>query len=1330
MAGLYFDIGVNDQTRDKLSQIIASIKTAGKTAAEISSSIMNTVSSAYSTAVRRSVVSGSSIKDALMESYKQLVNESEVIGEEMHTKIEEALKNPLDTSGIKATIDQLKAQLAELQSKGITSDNEKKAVEELASSIGVLEGAVEMANFQYEDYNKCIDRNRKLMIDMRARGEENTQAYRMLEAETLQYQQAIDDTNDSLNKMKEEGKGLTTLVGTFQALTGMLSTYAGVMAMVGEEDEDAAKQQQKLQSIMSVTVGVQSIYNSLQSKSAIMSGVYALKASAAAKAMEMQAKATKSATIAQKALNVVAKANPYTLLAIAIASVVGAIALWRKSNQGLSKELQQMTKAMSSATAQTNLEKANLSKLVTELKNANEGSEEYQKIKENIVKNYSKYLPNLATELSDIKNLSTCYDKLATSIEKAAKSKSYIETMQKAQEEYATRVTKNLTTLQERWIETYGEEEGMRLVQVLNDSMKNGQIDFKSIDPKDFQKMTGGGSWFQNMFSTSSSSGKLMDINQAMQELQELDKMLRNAFDINTPVAEQTEETLNTMSNFADALKKLYEQIANESLNIQKQQTKDKIKQLEIERKQALNTLQQEKADFIKQYGDKNKDEIEKAFKQKEYLINLKYDTNLLEIKQDLNKFIKEIKNKPLSMEFVSMDLDTQATEINNELANLTPLQKRIDKMKELLEIDKERLKVTYENGREEINNQEKQDIETAKNNGGTQADIKAIQESYNQQRLIYDNAYQAQLSQLELQGEHNILNEKLKAYEDYVTGKFAIDQQYEDELRSLQEKKENGEITEEQYNTGVSIAGTQQETSLNDLAMQTLGEMDSSFEEEISDLVGDVLAMSLEKLQEYIPTLQKQLQQLKSEGKDTSEVQVQINAGLKRMGTLQTQNTSKGDKGYKKLTTRTQTFTQAIQMAQSEMSTLTEIFGDDMTDAQKSMLEGTESLVAGIAMLGVGIQAAIEAEKDAEKGSVILTVIALALEVLNATIKVFKQLFASDSIAAEERVEANTKKIEKLQLALKKLETAQKSQTGTKYWQTQSDSIANMQEQLKLYQKNIQEAENMSKNANKKKDRKEWAEKLNDYQEDYLEMEQQIIDAQNELIEGVTGLSFDSLTESLADSIIEGFESGLDGGLDAWDDAVDDMMTTMLKTQMTMQIQNQLQPYFDRFFKQIEANAENGTQLSEAQYKAFASEMESQKEKATSMLEYYNKLYQELGLNQSDQVDATEGAFESMSQDTADELNARFTALQIEGSNLVVGQGVQTEAMLAMSNTMDGFLSIFEDVPYYVRLMNSGLNSLQDLAQTQSDRLLIIANNTELIADNSKYLKTIYNKL
>ena len=107
------------------------------------------------------------------------------------------------------------------------------------------------------------------------------------------------------------------------------------------------------------------------------------------------------------------------------------------------------------------------------------------------------------------------------------------------------------------------------------------------------------------------------------------------------------------------------------------------------------------------------------------------------------------------------------------------------------------------------------------------------------------------------------------------------------------------------------------------------------------------------------------------------------------------------------------------------------------------------------------------------------------------------------------------------------------------------------------------------------------------------------------------------------------------------------------------------------------------------------------------------------MGLLDDADIESESKGFQAMSQDTADELNGRFTALQI------IGAGIQMSAQ-GMATRVEDIARINMGIQGGVtELANNSSVALQ-IAQNQLNELRIIADNTKMLEDTNKLLKEV----
>lgn len=184
--------------------------------------------------------------------------------------------------------------------------------------------------------------------------EVTAEQFREAEAEVKKYGEAISDTN-------ARTKALTA--GTIGSLAQGLSLVTGTMAMgtslmgaFGGKSEELNQIMIKTQALLAATVTLQEIKNTTVQKGGVISGIMTIQEMARARATNLAAAGTVRATIAQRALNLVANANPYVLLATAIITVVGALALYAAGSSKAAKTTQELNKKMADSVAEPIIE--------------------------------------------------------------------------------------------------------------------------------------------------------------------------------------------------------------------------------------------------------------------------------------------------------------------------------------------------------------------------------------------------------------------------------------------------------------------------------------------------------------------------------------------------------------------------------------------------------------------------------------------------------------------------------------------------------------------------------------------------------------------------------------------------------------------------------------------------------------------------------------------------------------------------------------------------------------------------------------------------------------
>lgn len=215
-------------------------------------------------------------------------------------------------------------------------DEANHSLGDFHDNVGNYPGAVEPVTAQIKELTQAL-------IGMKVAGQENTEEYQQTLQKLGELKDAMGDAQQEIKNMASDTSALDSVLQGAQATAGAFSAALGVMNLIGDSDSKTAKElaaaQQKLQAAIAITTGLQSVQNALQKQSALMMGIQKIQILAAAKAQDAYTAATGRATIAQRVFNFVAKQNPYVLLAMAIITVVGAIAAFVGGSEEQEKQV-------------------------------------------------------------------------------------------------------------------------------------------------------------------------------------------------------------------------------------------------------------------------------------------------------------------------------------------------------------------------------------------------------------------------------------------------------------------------------------------------------------------------------------------------------------------------------------------------------------------------------------------------------------------------------------------------------------------------------------------------------------------------------------------------------------------------------------------------------------------------------------------------------------------------------------------------------------------------------------------------------------------------------
>lgn len=183
------------------------------------------------------------------------------------------------------------------------------------------------------------------------------------------------------------------------------------------------------------------------------------------------------------------------------------------------------------------------------------------------------------------------------------------------------------------------------------------------------------------------------------------------------------------------------------------------------------------------------------------------------------------------------------------------------------------------------------------------------------------------------------------------------------------------------------------------------------------------------------------------------------------------------------------------------------------------------------------------------------------------------------------------------------------------------------------------------------------YGERVTDKLDDYIEQAGKLEELTDNLYEGLTGMSFDSMYDSFVSSLMDMEKSAEDVA----DDISKYFMQAMLSNAIGEQFSDKLRTWYDKFG---EAMKDDGT-LDNNERKELMDEYMGYVDEAMKLRDElaaatgYDKISQE-----STSQSASSKGFQAMSQDTGEELNGRFTALQISNEEIKNQNIIQSQSL------------------------------------------------------------------
>ena len=1066
------------------------------------------------------------------------------------------------------------------------------------------------------------------------------------------------------------------------------------------------------------------------------------------------------------ALNVAMAKNPYVAVAAAVAALGLGIYKLVTYQTEAEKALERLDAAGKESEKAALSEQRELAKLNGELSSLKEGTDEYNTVKEKIVAGYSKYYDGLEEEINKVGLTEEAYKKLTKAITDSYGARQYQQFKSQQEDWLDNIMSDNLGKIQDRLYSELGDKEGAKLYSEiyhailerrdldaaiqdkLNEIQDKGtifadsRIDTYISNIREAQKIT------EDLDGKAREKFGVTSINTSQQTANE-------PFSTEGKSISQLEEEIKKAETSLASLKKALADGSGTKEAVDQQEAY--IKSLQdtiLEREKDLRVINEVKTQISKL----EKEQGETVSGSKEYnALQSRIDalraklpktaTGLTDINaytDQLNR-IKELRKKNASERIrLDTDLENQVEQarinamedgIGKEMA-----QRELNNKIELQDIERQKQEYIRK-----ITEAQRQIFE-AEENAKADKDKNYKKKAFDPSSVSVDTSMFDNMSEYTKQKQANetanYYNNILAKYQDYTTKRLSVEKKYQNDLANLE--KAGG--TEEQkaelfYQRTEALNAIDKEFAMREVSFQTWA--------------NSITNMSLDELERLLTEAEQELARMENEGgTNGNELAVQrakVTATKDRIANIKSKESTSPDKRSIK---EWQELYKTLSKVEREFEELGDTIGGtvgEIISAAGSISSSTLQMIDGIvtlanssstAMSGTA-EAASTAIQNVEKASVILSIVGAALQVATKIVSLFrqessyekyeeakevyesyidildqiieKQLELADSLSGENAQAAYDKAIELYKKQAdsarvlgaqyyKSRESGKKSKGYQDFydmsaagWQQAASALGiSAKELAMMMSKNMTNLFNLPVEQLEKlmSEAPLFIAQLDSEAQEYIK---QIIEAENNIkstaereMENATGISF----ESFSDDILESLYDVEKGAEDIADDIADYMRKALIKAMYVKQYEPEMRKWYEMW-----AEATGDGEIDPEEQTALDNLKKSIIQGAEAGAAAINAQF---GTGSTTKQKSKAGGFETMSQDTATELNGRFTALQLSGEeikNQMISAVIFLNSLLSISTNSNSILnnilnqhvitnSYLEDIAKYTKLI------------------------------------------
>lgn len=1009
---------------------------------------------------------------------------------------------------------------------------------------------------------------------------------------------------------------------------------------------------------------------------------------------------------AQSLLNKTLLANPY----VAVAAAVAALGLGIYKLVTYQTEAEKAQERLNDEFGKTEVaalnEMSTLRELNRQLTEAKKWSDEWFAIKEKIVNGYSKYLSGIDEEIDKTGSLAGQYEKLEKAIRKSMAAQNYTNFAKQEEDIYNSVREKNLTKVYDAFTKKYGDESGLKVYRNWLNWLDSGR-DIPTEIQRIFNDVSTG--WGE------SANTLLFEIRRQAEIRNKNLEEYRNKYFIPEPSFDSPTENIFTtegksISQLEEEIKKAETSLASlKKALADGSGTKEAVDQQEAYIKSLQDTILEREKDL--RVINEVKTQISKLEKEQGETVSGSKEYNALQSRIDaLRAKLPKTKSDKAAEDKQAKEQKEAEQKLVDELLELRKKnqEKEISLWEEGKDKKLKQINYYYEEQKKEIKKKEKElaelnkvaKIEPSKlNENGLTTEQ---QENIDTANRLNEKNKNKQTKEI-LDDEINAMNDYLAAYGNYYEKRNAIIEQGESRKvgKNEWEQKSIDEETKRAL-SDLDIEANKSTSAISklfdDMRQHTVADMrlianeaERAFQFLQSGEWDENKGLEFGMTKETFDTLRKSPEELERIRKGIDNVRNSADQsetgfnklanGLKKVFDAGS-NTKKLQDGLEEIRSGLSEVLSVAQFLSDTFSNLGEAFGSDT-------LSG---IAEGINVAMDGLNSAMQ---GAEAGAIFGPIGSAAGAAIGLVSSLASSIAKIHDAKNEKRIQELQDQVDTLDRSYEKLGKSIETAYGKSASSLIEDQNKLLEQQKGLIQNQIKEEQDKK---NTDSDRiKEWENQID-------EINNLISDNKEKAIDVIFGEDLKSAIDNFAEAYADAWASGENRAKSA-KDVVKQMMQQMvtesikaaIKSSNKMEeIRTKLQQFYaDNVLSQWEQDYINNMA------EQLQQEIDAQFGWADSLM----------GESSTTEQKSTAEGFETMSQDTATELNGRFTALQLSGEeikNQMISAVISLNSLLSVSTNSNSILnnilnqhvitnSYLEDIAKYTKLL---IDIKSDIAQ------------------------------